>query len=274
MGANILFLIYSLLKYLVNGKTALDFFYVFLNSKTLLKFVLLNESPFGGHLWYLGAIFYVLIIIICVEKVWSREKLYPFIPFLLLTDLILGKYSLLVFERQFSYILVRNFLCVGLPYFLIGDILFKIKYKIKSRNLKLYTILFMFTTLLERFVLGVLNLNATRDHYFSTTFLAVSVFWLAENYWDMGENYIYKKCCFIGAKLTTSIYIIHPIFIDAISVVEEYFIYNALTKIIYGYVSPFLIFLISIIVSWVIYNISRRVKNRRDNCKHKGHMLK
>lgn len=36
----------------------------FLNLKTLGKFVLFNENPFGFHLWYIGAYLYALIIIL------------------------------------------------------------------------------------------------------------------------------------------------------------------------------------------------------------------
>ena len=35
----------------------MDFFHNTFTLKNFLKFVLLNESPFNGHLWYLGAIF-------------------------------------------------------------------------------------------------------------------------------------------------------------------------------------------------------------------------
>lgn len=40
----------------------------FLNLESLGKFILLNENPFGFHLWYIGAYLYVLIIILFLGK--------------------------------------------------------------------------------------------------------------------------------------------------------------------------------------------------------------
>ena len=44
-----------------------------------------------------------------------------------MTDLAFGKYSLVVFGKESPYILVRNFLCVGLPYFALGAMLKRVK---------------------------------------------------------------------------------------------------------------------------------------------------
>lgn len=48
--------------------------------RELFNFIVLNENPFGGHLWYLGAYLYVLLIamIISKYKIWK----YCSMPFL------------------------------------------------------------------------------------------------------------------------------------------------------------------------------------------------
>ena len=94
---------------------------VFLPSaKQLLYFIFLNENPFAGHLWYLSAYLYVLLIMKVVDKYRLWKPLLWLTPFLLLGDLVLGKYSLLLLNREFPFVYVRNFLFVGLPYFMIG----------------------------------------------------------------------------------------------------------------------------------------------------------
>lgn len=94
---------------------------VFLPSaKQLLYFIFLNENPFAGHLWYLGAYLYVLLIMMIVDKRNLWKPLLWLTPFLLLGDLVLGKYSLLLLNREFPFVYVRNFLLVGIPYFMIG----------------------------------------------------------------------------------------------------------------------------------------------------------
>lgn len=80
--------------------------------KNILSFIIFNESPFAGHLWYLNALLYVLIIVYFADKLKVRKFLYYAIPILLAIDLILGKYSILLFGQQFPYIIIRNFLFV------------------------------------------------------------------------------------------------------------------------------------------------------------------
>lgn len=101
------------------------------------------------------------------------------IPILLLTDLILGKYSLLFLDREFPVIYVRNFLFVGLPYFALGACLKK--YSDKISKIKYYYwliggILFSLTSLMEKWVLLYLDKNPGREHYFSSTLLALCLF--------------------------------------------------------------------------------------------------
>ena len=55
--------------------------------KNLRDFLLFNESPLREHLWYLGAIFYVLVIAFVVDRLKCRKLLYILTPILLLGDL-------------------------------------------------------------------------------------------------------------------------------------------------------------------------------------------
>ena len=103
-----------------SGKSILISLEETITVKSILKFILLNESPFSGHLWYLGAVFYVLIIYAIADRIHIRKLIYVGTPILLLVDLVFGKYSMALFGREFPYILVRNFLCVGIPYFSSG----------------------------------------------------------------------------------------------------------------------------------------------------------
>lgn len=145
--------------------------------KNLLKFVIFNDSPLSGHLWYLGAILYVLIITAVAKKLKITKVLYWLTPVLLIMDLVLGKYSLVLFNREFPYILVRNFFFVGIPYFCIGRMIREeFGQKINKNTATLLIFIFSLTTCMERFILVSADMNPTRDHYISTTFLAIAVF--------------------------------------------------------------------------------------------------
>ena len=120
LSANIIFFVWKCFYQLISGGSIADYIKSVFTLKNFIKFTALNESPFGVHLWYLGAILYVLVIIAIAQREKITKFLYLLSPFLLMGDLILGKYSLLFFGREFPYIIVRNFLFVGIPYFCIG----------------------------------------------------------------------------------------------------------------------------------------------------------
>lgn len=123
----------------------------------------------------MSAALYVLLI----DRLELRKLLFCIIPFLLLGDLVLGKYSLFLFNREILYYYIRNYLFVGVSYFCIGNLIYNFRTKIRLIKGKwlIYAMgLFSVTTLCERGVLIYLGKNAVRDYYLSTTFLAISIF--------------------------------------------------------------------------------------------------
>lgn len=220
---------------------------------SLLKFLLFNDSPFKGHLWYLGAILYVLIIVYVVDKFRGRRVLYTLIPILLLGDLMFGKYSIVLWEREFPSILVRNFLFVGVPYFSIGLLIRDgVGGKIKKRILGILIIVFSLTTLLERFILVSINMNATRDHYLSTTFLAITVFLFSLK--CAGWN---GHISVIGRKYSTWLYILHPIFITGIGMVmKKLGIYG-----IYRFIAPLVVYVATLVFLFFINKCKSIIRN-------------
>jgi surface polysaccharide O-acyltransferase-like enzyme len=208
--------------------------------KKLFEFVVLNESPFSGHLWYLGAILYVLTIVYIADKLNCRAILFALIPLLLAGDLIFGKYSLLILGREFRYIWVRNFLFVGIPYFSLGGLIKRFTNIIRPKKVwsGMLCVLFAVTTLCERYFLVSIGMNATRDHYISTTFLAVSVF-----LFTLSCNGSCKVIAAVGRKYSTWIYILHPIVIKILAI----FVNNLGIKDKYLYVAPFIVFFVTLL---------------------------
>lgn len=191
-----------------------------LSPVNIFQFLLFNVTFVSGHLWYLSALLYVLIIsrFIYCKKAWKLVVLST--PILLLIDLMFGKYSLVIFGREFPYIYLRNFIFVGIPYFTIGTIIRqkesnkKSYHKVWGWNICILIILNIF----ERFTLVSLNLNAERDQYVVTTFLAISLFVFFKrrsNKISLLEGLL----AVIGKKYSTWIYILHPIVMTGCSLV-------------------------------------------------------
>lgn len=205
--------------------------------KEIVAFVLLNDNPWGFHLWYLSAYLYVLLICRAICKYDKWNLAYFLVPVLLVTDLLLGKYSVFFFNIEVPYELVRNFMFVGLPYFLIGTYIRRHE-RVLCLNKELLmggAVLFLFTSLLENRLLVHLGLNATRDHYLSTTPLAISLFLLFLNY-HKNESSLLSR---IGRDDSLFIYILHPVWILFFKKTNHYL--PELWIDIYSYIAPLLI---------------------------------
>ena len=247
----------SLFYFIFNGIIATlqgklpDYFRSYLSLKIIIKFFAFTASPFQGHLWYLSALLYVLIFVGWCDDMIGRKKLYWLIPLFLLGDLVFGKYSLLLFGKPFPTSLVRNWLFVGLPYFLLGDCMKNNQDKIRGlMNLNkvwLYFLIIVFvaTTLLEKNFLVSAGLNAERNHYISSTFLSITGFVIAltTNRKTGGSG----RLAMVGKKYSTMIYIIHPAFLTLFSLLIQMVVTNQETVTdMYRWTAPFLVFLVSL----------------------------
>lgn len=213
----------------------------------IIDFLIFNESPWGGHLWYLGSILYVLIIAAVIDKTKYMRLIYYIIPILLMCDLVFGKYSLIILGIEFPVYYIRNFLFVGLPYFLIGRLIDAgFGKNITKRTLEIMIVVFITTSLLERYILVSIDMNATRDHYISTTILAVAVF-LFTLKCDGKQGML----SIIGRKYSMWLYILHPIFISCIAVAMNIIgIFDY-----YKYVAPFVVYAVTVaflvVIVWI-----------------------
>lgn len=206
-------------------------------TEDLLDFVFLNDNPWGFHLWYLGGYLYVLLICIAIERYNKWHIAYMTVPFLLIIDLVFGKYSLLILHHEFPYIYVRNFLFVGIPYFLIGAYIRQKKITVMNYREIIWggVIILLFISILENRLLVSLGFNARRDHYFSTTPLAILLFM-----WFLSKKQ--SSATFfstIGNKDSLYIYILHPLWITFFSVANPHLplIWNK----VYSCIAPLLV---------------------------------
>lgn len=230
----------------------------FLNLKAFADFVFFNENPFGFHLWYIGAYLYTLMIVLLLLKKNGISYAYWMIPVLLLLDLCFGKYSIMLWHKEFPFILVRNFICVGLPYFLIGMLLKHWKENIlQYANLQILSlggvVLFSLTSLIENNLLVKIDMNAIRDHYLSSTFLAISLFLLFLSTKQPNANIL----SVLGEKYSLYIYIFHPLFLFSISILNKFL--PLFWQDAYTYLSP-LVILISTIIFCRILRIINIIK--------------
>lgn len=256
LGANILYFVIEMVMHINDIGAYLRSLCSF---DVLFDFGLLNASPFNGNMWYLGALLYVLVLVYLLEKKWDRKALYPVVPLLILAELALGKYSLLVFGAEFPVEYSRNFLLVGLPCFLIGDMIFRYKIQFNKILLIISCFLFYITTLFENYLLKSFDLNATRENYMSTLFLAITVFLLGLQ--CNSNKAWFNKIAYWGRKYTLLIYILHSMVLkvadESIKKVGEF-----VPEIIpgYKYILPFIVLIGTMIFAWLVKFIERKLK--------------
>ncbi len=193
-----------------------------LELETVVKFFVWNEPPFGRHLWYLGAILYTLLIVYFAKKANAIRLLTLLTPVLLFLSLVFGKYCIVLFGTQIPYYCVRNFLLFGMPYFLIGKLLFENRKQILNRFTDrlfiLGLVIFGIFTVVERYILVTYQVNASNDYYFSTPFLACTVF-LKFAKLNCRKNVFWGGVLSrIGKQYSTWIYLIHPLLIGVTDV--------------------------------------------------------
>lgn len=192
----IVFLFYFSLFMIANGKDSLEHLSVLFS----YNFILLNTVPYSMHLWYIAAYIYVLLIILLVDKYNLYNWLFYITPILLLSGLLIGKYSEILLSHYYPPNYTRNFLFTGLPFFTLGMFIKKAK--------QLPNIYIAGISCIVFYILGMIEFPSFEDlgmYWVSTIFLSLSIFILFINIIQVKDN-IFSK---IGREDSLYIYLLH-----------------------------------------------------------------
>lgn len=181
------------------------------NLKDICLMVFANNEPLSGHLWYLMAYAYALIIIaILAQKDKNQWLKYMAIIGLALYFLFdiwhiyynVPKYLTLVY-------CFRNFFFTAIPMIFIGKVTKK-RESLRIWVIILLVIIFGFCALVE---MNCFHVNHIADVYFFTIPLSFSLFLLFVNC-ELKKTNILVLC---GEKYSLYIYILHPIIIKLLT---------------------------------------------------------
>lgn len=129
--ANVFYFFYDLVELLATGQDLFEFIRDTFTIKNLIVFLLLNESPLRGHLWFLGALAYCSLVhllwLIWKELVCRRfsskaqNRLQMLIMCLLFAVNYIGeRYLSSIGAADKILIAIRNWLFMGVPFYLLG----------------------------------------------------------------------------------------------------------------------------------------------------------
>lgn len=206
----IVFFFYLSFFLIVNGKDSLEHLSILFS----YNFILLNTVPYCMHLWYIAAYIYVLLIMLIVEKYNLYKCLFLLTPILLLTALVIGKYSEIILGNCYPTNYTRNFLFTGLPFFALGMIVKRAKQLPNIYISGIFCIIFYILGVIE-----VINIKNLGDWYATTIFLSLSIFILFINI-KQGKDNILSK---VGREDSLYIYLLHFIIATGITLLNELF---------------------------------------------------
>lgn len=238
--------------------TVIKYVHKVISSKALLNMLVFNKPIAGFHLWYLFALLYATIFITLMDKVKLRKLLYILTPFLIVSDLVLGRYSFFFFGRTFPVVYTRNWLFFGVPNICLGMMLKE--YDIVERTRKYrstiacITPFLIFGIFLEyKLLLGTLA-KGVRENYIFLVLSSVPVFILFAQMPRLQCDF-HRHIADMGRELSAGIYIVHLFFLQHLEpLVKQLGVIR-----LYRQIRPIIIFILSAAVIWLYNAIKKRI---------------
>ncbi|MFV0529176.1 MAG: acyltransferase family protein [Lachnospiraceae bacterium] len=252
--SNLFYLFFMILQNLLQKQSLAAYFATLFQGESLRSALLFSASPIAGHLWYLSALLYVLLLLYVLYKKRIMKYLYALIPILLLGNLLAGNYAKVFTGTGYPIYYARNALLCGLPFFLIGLGLYHL-YGKGERKLPSWLLLaagtafFAAASLHEKYLLTRAGKNSNEDLYASTIFLSVFLFLIFLKRPNLGQNTIVAK---IGRELSLLIYILHVLVREAVSRIAEVLgIFDFYSKIAF-----LVVFLLTAILAALLHKLT------------------
>ena len=209
----------------------------------MFYFIAANYYPYsiGGHLWYLFAYLYVLLIVMFVDKHRLWKCLFAAAPLLLTA----------YFWLQLHGGPMRNFLVEGLPYFTIGAFVKKWRTRTSiATNVKFCwggVIFFLSTSYIEAWLTGDLFAAYCRESFFSTPLLALFLLLTALSVHKSKPNWLSR----LGSDYSVYIYIFHTFFIRGLFPFVNHFLPKVWLQA-YAICCPFIAIALCIALTYVL----------------------
>ena len=196
------------------------------NSISILNWVLINDTPGIGHLWYLYAMLYSFIAIYVIDKLSEGCKGSP-------------------------YSWYRNWAFMVVPYILLGRIIFEYKemliYKLGGVKIVYFIPAATIGLLGEYKLYEIVGMDPIRDHYVFIILMSGILFILALQYPYFGKGSV---VAIIGREYSVFIYILHIFILRILS-----FYIDFSSSLMIRFLCPIIVFVCTIVVATYIINM-------------------
>lgn len=219
------------------------------NSISILNWVLINNTPGIGHLWYLYAMLYSFIAIYVIDKL--KIKVKWVIPILFLIGLYVGC-------KGWPYSWYRNWAFMGVPYILLGRIIFEYKemliYKLEGVKIVYFIPAATIGLLGEYKLYEIVGMDPIRDHYVFIILMSGILFILALQYPYFGKGSV---VAIIGREYSAFIYILHIFILRILS-----FYIDFSSSLMIRFLCPIIVFVCTIVVATYIINMYKLLSKK------------
>ena len=234
--------------------TAVTYFTSILSVRTLVETVVFNNGSLLGHLWFLLALLYCYLLYTWfLHKVPLSAKMC--ISAVLYVGLFLVREVLKMNGAADPVYYLRNSLFVGIPFFLLGNVIHQQKeWVVRYSTAFLVTLIGVGTlaAVAERFCIGCC------DMYVGTGVAAVALFILSQKA-ELPTTNLFAD---IGAQYAGDIYIFHSLIIGVLNAVAS--LVGILQVSAFAWIRPVLVLVISIGVAYCKQVLERKMISKRN----------
>ena len=267
---NAIYFIYDIIVELISGASVPVWLRENCSLKRLLVFLLTNESPFRGHLWFLGALLYsymfLFIFLIYIEKGRGRfakiirenqiKCLFFVTVFLLILNIAGGEF-LTFYGKNIQIPYIRNWLFMGIPFFSLAYCIHaheeRIYHRLSSKKLCCLIAISLLLNILEVWLMPDSGL------YITTIFVNITAFLLALSFHNIKSSMLIRLGN-LADKYGLWVYALQIIVIKSLR--WFYGQFGIADKTVVQYLSPFIALVLSFVLAIVPVWISSVIKRK------------
>lgn len=258
LNLTLLSLLLYLVIYFIQSPSGLiiNLWNVFDYKKLIVLLITNRTSHFeGGHLWFLLALLYDLVLLGEFYKRRYCKYVWVLIFMLFLANFVIA--NRVYASASYMY---RNFLFTGLPYMCVGGVIFFYREalsRIVHANVILPILLIISLAMLvaEIWIYGVFGLPIHRDHYVSIIFSSIIiVLWVINNPTFMAGTFIPEW----GRKYAVYIYVFHWFFLRLLYQVLPNSVHTSIILPITAFLLSLVMSMLYVYVVDIVYSFIRK----------------
>lgn len=232
--------------------------------RCLLETVVINNGVLLGHLWFLLALLYCYLL-----YAWLFTKAPLFVRICISVTLYAGFFVVREILKANGIsdpvYYLRNFLFVGIPFFLLGGIV----HRLRDRLLRLPAFVWLLiacvgitAAVVERFWVGCCDL------YIGTGIAVVALFVFAQK----PELSVGNVLASLGEKFALDIYVFHSVIITILNGAAS--VAGVLNWGVFPWLRPAIVLIMSIGVAYLRYSVKKKLLKSRTTFCDKAEVLK